>query len=559
MNRLPADTSTIRLSDVRSTFGGSNTVRLSNCIPSSTALVRTLDVTSQSPGTVCSLAFNGTDADSIGGFFTGNAATKIWNNGNVSPTLPYTSGLQLPKGSMAFDGTSNPATDDINLNKIKVACEYTISPAFNFLGNGATVTCWFNCKTPVWSGAGGGHIWNLVSDQVKYWQFQTYVSPSSQPGPYQAVIKDVLVRSGLLQNTWYFSAYVISPGNVAANTNQSVAYIGKDGDASIGTPVTIGTHQYGPWNNLTVSRYSRAIASVTYGPFCGFIQDLLIFNRALSVTELTALFLKRGKLNLSSFYYKWSDPSALVSFHNSHVDMVNKGFLTPSSIVVNGSVATNLVYAPHTLKLMQGNLGANLQSNSLDALAAPLTYVTYSVASPYIGAPSSLMFWAKMPSAALTNASNATAATILTLSHGLNTDEDVRVRVYVTTQGGTSHQVTADFYPGGTGSSSVSGLAFDTWYCFGLSLLDTPPWSVKLYYATAAQNTFTYAGSDASAPGTTTAFTEVLVGRQYFTNTGGFPGQIANFRVFPQMSTFTIDPNGAVASDFAIQALNRLA
>lgn len=297
------------------------------------------------------------------------------------------------------------------------------------------------------------------------------------------------------------------------------------------------------------------------------MQDFRIFNRALSVSELTGLLLK-GPVNMGSLYSKWSDPSALMSFHNTANDIVNKGFVVnnaPTTIMVNGTTANALPYAPTSLKLMQGSMAANLQTNTLGPAEAAKTYVKYAINWPLLSAPSTLMIWAKMPWAALVGSSSANAATILTLSHGLNSDGDDRLRMYVTSPGGTSHQVTVDWYPNGNTSAVVSSLAFDTWYCFGVSLQNTSPWSAQLYYSnnTPVNGNIAFINggtADQAAGGTAAAFQEILLGSQYLSGTGGFPGQIANFRVYANAtSNFTMDAGGPKTSDFTVQALNKLA
>jgi len=364
--------------------------------------------------------------------------------------------------------------------------------------------------------------------------------------PYGAKI---VFRNNVEANVWQFSAITISAGATPAYN----MYIAKSGSSDVGTPLTsTSSYPQSPWVAMWVGSLQ------TVGEFVGFTQDFRIFNRVLSTDELNSLC-KRGPISMSSLYSRWSDPTALVSFSGAHTDMVNKGYLTPTSVVVGGATATNLVYASTSLKLMQGSMAANLQTNSLDAAVAPLTYVKYSIASPYLGAPSTLMFWAKLPSAAVTNSSSSRASTILTLSHGLNTDADVRLRVYVTSLAGTSHEVNAEWYPLGTGVCKAQGLAFGAWVCFGLLLLQTSPWSAEMYYSTNFTN-FTYSGTSTIAPSATTEFTEVLFGREYFQNAGGFPGQIANFRIFSgSTSSFNLNPNGFLASDFVTQALVGLA
>lgn len=140
MLQMPASPSPISLSNLRTVYGGTNPIKLSNCLPSTTSLIRTQDITPHLPGTVCALSLNGTDAESIGGFVTGNAANLRYNKGLVS-TMPYAPGLTLPKGIYALDLSTNNYVDSAVAN---VYCRYEIPQTFDPKVNGATITCWFH-------------------------------------------------------------------------------------------------------------------------------------------------------------------------------------------------------------------------------------------------------------------------------------------------------------------------------------------------------------------------------------------------------------------------------
>lgn len=101
---MPAAQSTIKISDLKAVYGGADPVKMSNCFPSTTSLIRTQDVTSQLPGTTFAVPFNGTDIDSISGI----VPSQRYVNRTSASALVYTSGLGLPNGTLAADFSANP-------------------------------------------------------------------------------------------------------------------------------------------------------------------------------------------------------------------------------------------------------------------------------------------------------------------------------------------------------------------------------------------------------------------------------------------------------------------
>jgi len=519
------------MSNIRNTFSGVDPVSLGNCAVGSTAMIRTLDVTTPVTGAKCKLSFNGTNADSVGGFFTGNVAS-------VYGTASYSTGVPLRSGSMALDLTTNPSGGQATT---ALMCE--VSGGFASSSTGMTITWWMNNT----GSFGGPYVWYLDGSMVSAFYTNnpatSFTINHSQGGS--------LTIRNISLNTWYFGAYVCYTDGRAA------LYVVPYGALSVGNPSTPSSISLPTFYNVYIGAYSTWSSA-----FKGKIQDFRVYNRPLSTTELNSVLNGDRTIKMSSLYSRISDPTALVSFTQSHTDMVNKGFLTPTELYVGGAAANALVYAQSGLNLHQGNYAANLMTNSFNALAVPQTYVRYSVGAPYIGFPSTIMFWAKLPTAAITNASSANAATILTLSHGLNASDDAWIRVYVTSDAGTSHEVNADFYPSTirNGTSRISGLTFGAWYCFGLQLKAVSTLTVRLYHAAdkpvGTPNSYTNSYSDGSmiTGTTTTPFTEVLIGRQYIANTGGFPGQIANFRVVQGIVNSFLS-----STDWAYRHLNKRA
>lgn len=362
-----------------------------------------------------------------------------------------------------------------------------------------------------------------------------------------------------LKDKWYFCALVLPLAKSGSSPTNRI-YVGTNiSDFSLVASATNSLFTTMTCHTLSIGAPDKSFG---YNSFTGYIQDFRIFNLDLAVTELKTLCLKRMPLKLSSLYSKWSDPSSLITFNYTHNDIVSKNFVVnnaPTVIYNNAVPSSNLRYASTGLKLMQGSMVANLANNSLNVFDVPQTFVSYAVNSPYLSAPATIMFWARMPSGTLTNASSTNAATILTLSHGTGDDADPRLQVHMT----STSEIWTEWYPYTGTSGSISGLTPDTWFCFGLTLIDTTPWSAKLFYAADGSTQFVSdAGVSATqtSSGTTTPFTEMLIGRKYGTNSGGFPGQISNFRVYQgKVGSFVLSAYGVPQSDFPIHVLNKKA
>ena len=201
--------------------------------------------------------------------WSGSNATGTWN-GNASGTSGYYSAGKPEGWAGSFDGS----TDYVSVPNVN---------QYNFSNTTFTVVAWINTTS-----SAGGFI-SSVSANSGGWGVA--VSLFGTTGTLTVVLKDSSNNQSMTANTnqlvdtglWTQVVAVITTNTSNANGNSATFYI----NGSLASSTTAyGSNPYSPYGGYPLAIGKRNSSN----NFSGLIDDVRIYSRALSATEVAALY-----------------------------------------------------------------------------------------------------------------------------------------------------------------------------------------------------------------------------------------------------------------------------
>jgi len=311
-------------------------------------------------------SFNGSNVDSVTG---------------LSPSL--TTGTQTYQAGIygqaaLFNQTSSAGPPTSNI-------VYNIS-SLNLTANNLTFCSWINPLLPIPTASGLTTTFISLTDTQSDYSIDMNTGVSStQPFVYNPINSNQILGGTYSTGKWFHNVITLSNvGQTGQNTLITYYFNG----VSVGS-LTITRASVSVINNLFCACYKGS------GPTYCAIQDLRIYNTALSAAQIYGIYQSRGippRLTMTS---NVAQPALLWSFNGSNVDSVTG--LSPTFSTVN----TSTQYAP---TYVTGLYGQSIYLNNQTYVSgAPNCYVQYD-RSPLTSLTTnnlSISFWVNLVSLSL--------------------------------------------------------------------------------------------------------------------------------------------------------------
>jgi hypothetical protein len=176
--------------------------------------------------------------------------------------------VNSPTNAVDRNGTQGGALGFGGTRRIKIP-----DAAQTDLRQDLTVACWANPQS-----TGGGWVWSRTTDSVATTQYGVLCGANAD-GLAFSLNGASRVTTTINIDTWIHVVCVRSSGTVTMYTNAIVAKTATYTNALTAAPnINIGM------------RSASADNSTSAGPFVGYADDVLIFNRALTQAEITQLY-----------------------------------------------------------------------------------------------------------------------------------------------------------------------------------------------------------------------------------------------------------------------------